>query len=205
MKRFYSIFRDRIYEQIIKPIILSVSPIDEIALGVGIGMFVGFTPTVGLQMWIVFLIWLVSKYFLKLRFDLVVGTALVWISNPLTMFPMYYAFLATGIFVFSLLNLESIDLEYEVFYHRLHDIISNSDFSSLDIIIESGKFFIVDLGLPMFVGSFVYAIPLSIGSYFLTQRMLLRYRMKKAKKMGISYEAWKQKFEKKKLKETAKL
>ena len=55
-----------------------------IALSVAIGIFVTWTPTIGLQMIItVLLCWL-------FRANKVVGVPFVWISNPLTIVPIYY-------------------------------------------------------------------------------------------------------------------
>jgi len=55
-----------------------------IALGVGIGMFVTWTPTIGLQMiLVVALSWLLGA-------NKIVGVPFVWISNPFTIVPIYY-------------------------------------------------------------------------------------------------------------------
>lgn len=59
-----------------------------IALGVTAGMFIGLTPTVGIQMGIV-----VVVYFLLsplLRFNCKAALVTVYISNPLTMVPLYW-------------------------------------------------------------------------------------------------------------------
>ena len=59
-----------------------------IALGTAIGMFIGLTPTVGIQMGIV-----VAVYFLLspfLRFNCAAALVTVYISNPLTMLPLYW-------------------------------------------------------------------------------------------------------------------
>lgn len=59
-------------------------PPHELALGVAIGVWVTFTPTIGIQMaLIVFLAWL-------LRANKVVGLPIAWITNPATIVPMYY-------------------------------------------------------------------------------------------------------------------
>jgi uncharacterized protein len=59
-------------------------PPERLARGVAIGMFITFTPTIGLQMvLVVFLAWL-------LRGNKVVGLPLVWISNPVTFVPIFY-------------------------------------------------------------------------------------------------------------------
>ena len=54
-----------------------------IALGVAVGIFVTWTPTIGAQMLLtVLLSWL-------LRANMLVGVPFVWISNPLTVVPIY--------------------------------------------------------------------------------------------------------------------
>lgn len=59
-------------------------PPARLALGAAIGMFVAFTPTVGLQSGIVlFLAWI-------FRANKVVGLPFVWITNPVTLVPIYY-------------------------------------------------------------------------------------------------------------------
>jgi uncharacterized protein len=56
----------------------------KIALGMAIGAFVTFTPTVGVQMAVVLLLaWL-------LRANKVVGLPVVWLTNPATIVPFYW-------------------------------------------------------------------------------------------------------------------
>lgn len=54
-----------------------------IALGVAIGVFVAWTPTIGLQM--ILTVLLAAAF----RANRVVGVPFVWISNPLTIGPIY--------------------------------------------------------------------------------------------------------------------
>jgi len=54
-----------------------------LALGVGLGFFVAWTPTIGFQMMIVILL------ATALRANNRVGVAIVWLSNPLTLIPIY--------------------------------------------------------------------------------------------------------------------
>lgn len=195
MRRLFNYLNNRIYDKIIKPIAISVSPINEVAMGASIGMFIGLTPTVGIQMWIVFIIWLVCKYLLKIRFDLIIGTAIVWISNPFTMFFIYYGFLVTGLFIFSLFGIEGIEPSFASFQLRFDTIINHPQNSFHDSVRESMHFLIIDLGKPMLLGSLFYAIPFSIISYFMTQKLLLLYRKSKAARLGMDYESWRRKFE----------
>ena len=56
----------------------------KLALGVAVGVFVAFTPTVGLQMVIAgFLSWLLGA-------NKAVSLPMVWISNPATLIPLYW-------------------------------------------------------------------------------------------------------------------
>jgi len=55
-----------------------------IALGMAIGMFVTWTPTIGIQMALT-----IGICFL-FRANKLVGVPLVWISNPFTLVPVYY-------------------------------------------------------------------------------------------------------------------
>ncbi len=61
-----------------------------VALGAALGMLVAFTPTIGFQMVIV--LTLASL----LRANKLVGVPLVWISNPLTIPPIFYAGYSLG-------------------------------------------------------------------------------------------------------------
>ena len=59
-----------------------------IALGTAVGMFIGMTPTVGIQMIIVIIFaFLVSPLF---TFNRMAALITVYISNPLTMVPLYW-------------------------------------------------------------------------------------------------------------------
>ena len=67
------------------------------ARGAMVGLAVAFTPLVGVQMPIVFAVWLLVKYcFPRYAFNLVVGLAWTWVTNVVTLPPIYYVFLVTG-------------------------------------------------------------------------------------------------------------
>lgn len=59
-----------------------------IALGTTVGMFIGMTPTVGIQMILVMLFGLLVKRLFS--FNRVAALITVYLSNPLTMVPIYY-------------------------------------------------------------------------------------------------------------------
>ena len=55
-----------------------------LALGVALGVFIGWTPTIGFQSALVILMALIFKA------NKVVGLPFVWISNPFTLIPIYW-------------------------------------------------------------------------------------------------------------------
>jgi len=160
-------------ERIINPIIHSNDPVSEVSLGVAVGVFLGLTPTVGVQMYLVAMVWTIYRYIFKKHFNLPVGMAMVWISNPITMVPLYYLFLLTGYLLLSTQN----TLSYELFTEILTRISEKN--STLEMIIEGTRFLLIDLGWPMIVGCIVYAIPGFIISYLITFRILTLHRKTK--------------------------
>jgi uncharacterized protein len=59
-----------------------------IALGTAIGVFIALTPTVGIQMLLVLLVGLITRPLF--RFNQMAGLIAVYLSNPLTMIPIYW-------------------------------------------------------------------------------------------------------------------
>ena len=195
MGNLFAKIKEKINLHIIRPVLESHLPVRSVAVGAAVGMFAGMTPTVGIQMWEVFMIWLIFKYIFRFRFDLVVGTALVWLSNPITLVPLYYGFLATGVGFFHLLGKEVVGMGYADFEKKLEAITENPALSSWGKALEGGQFLLVDLGYPMIIGSLFWATPLAILSYWATMKYLTLYRKKKAESLGISYIEWRERYE----------
>ena len=173
-----------ITEKLINPVLHSNAPVSEVSLGVAFGVFLGLTPTVGVQMYLVALVWIIYRYIFCRHFNLTVGVAMVWISNPLTMVPLYYLFLVTG---YRLLETQN-GISYELFTEYLGHISSTE--GTWEMIIAGASFLLVDLGWPMIIGSLVYAVPGFIISYFMTKRIVTSHRKSKASLAGISYKDW---------------
>ena len=158
-------------KKIIKPIYRSKLSVSEISTGVAIGMFWGLTPTVGIQMFIVFVHWLLWKYIFGKNFDLLVATAMVWISNPFTIGFFYTLFLLTGNFFLSIFGIKSVNVEQ--FFQNFTVLQEQSHYSTLETIYYSLQYLLVEIGLPLVVGSLVYAIIGSIISYAVVKNWLL--------------------------------
>lgn len=159
--------RTRIQEHIVVPIMQAHAPPSEIAWGAGIGMFVAMTPTVGIQMYAVTAVWFITRYIFRFNFNLPVGLAMCWISNPITMGPLYYLFLLVGYWIFPHLGFSgSIPVTYADFGNRLSEILAHH--STRKVVRESFSFLIVELGFPMLVGSVLIALPCAILTFWIT-------------------------------------
>ena len=176
--------RALIHERIVQPIIASNAPVSQLSWGIAVGTFVGLTPTMGVQMYLAAMIWAVSRYILQFPFNLPVAVALVWITNPITVVPIYYVFLVTG----SLLLQHGEALSYAHFAENFQRIAAMED--TLESIVEGTRFLLVDLGWPMVVGGLAYAVPGAIFGYFLTSRLVTLHRRQKAAAANMSYEQW---------------
>ena len=171
-------------EKLINPVLHSRSPVSEVSLGVAVGVFLGLTPTVGVQMYLVALTWSIYRYIFRRHFNLPVGVAMVWISNPLTMVPLYYLFLVTGYWILETQN----GLTYKSFEGTLTRISETAGTS--DKILGGIHFLLIDIGWPMVIGGFVYGVPGFLISYFVTKRIVISHRKRQARIAGMSYEDW---------------
>jgi uncharacterized protein (DUF2062 family) len=66
------------------------------ARGTAIGLAWAFTPTVGIQMPLVLVTWLIARRFPRWDFSLLLGLAWTWTTNVFTALPCYYLFYVTG-------------------------------------------------------------------------------------------------------------
>ncbi|MBF0286305.1 MAG: DUF2062 domain-containing protein [SAR324 cluster bacterium] len=183
MKTLYSI----LYDRLIFPVINNVAPVQQVSWGVAIGIFIGLTPSMGAQMYIVAGIWAVFRYLFRLHFYLPVGVALVWVTNPVTVVPIYYLFLITGNLFFEMIDGPTIALGWPSFQQKFEELFQLDLWGKL---VEGSQFLFIDLGLPMLIGSLFYAIPFAIIFYFVTCYFLTRYRQFKAKQANMTYEEW---------------
>ena len=84
-------------------------------------------------------------------------------------------------------------LSYQHFAESIGRISQTGDW--MVKISEGTSFLLVELGWPMVIGSFVYAVPFSIISYYITKYLITSHRKNNARLEGISYDEWKTKYE----------
>ena len=142
------------------------------ARAVAVGLFWAFTPLVGVQMYLVFLTWLIARRSPRLEFGLIIGLAWTWVTNVFTMWPVYYAFFVTGQFL--LWRREGTN-GYEGFVSRWESVVASND-GFLETIYASTKLIAHDQGLAMMVGCVPYAFASAWLGYYCTLQFMRRRR-----------------------------
>ena len=122
-----------------------------ISRGVLIGLFIAFIP-MPMQMAAVLL------FVPFIRFNVPIGLAMCWLSNPITMPPMYYMEYLTGSFLLGI-EPEPVEMTLEWFSNNLDNIF-----------------------IPLYFGTALYSIVGSISGYFLVN-YLWKLSVDKAKDM----------------------
>lgn len=115
-----------------------------ITRGVGIGLFWAFIP-MPMQMLAVMAL---TPFF---RFNVPIAIAMVWLSNPLTMPPMYYMEYLTGNFLLGREGIADIELTLAWFTANMSDIF-----------------------VPLYVGTAFYSIIVSFLVYLLLNWLWIR-------------------------------
>lgn len=179
-----------VYIRLVLPFLQSSAPLPQVAWGASVGTFVALTPTMGVQMWIVTILWVVSRYLLRLRFNLPVAMSLVWISNPVTFIPLYYLFLVTGDWALRLQGVATLPVGFAGFRDALQALERGAELSFLEKLWEGLVLLIMEFGWPLLVGSLLWASAMAAASYPFTVFVLRRYREFLARQQGITYDEW---------------
>ena len=156
----------KLYHQIRKFIVHDVlhadDPPHKLALGLGLGIFVTFTPTIGFQMMIVLALCWIFKA------NKTVGVPLVWISNPLTLGPIY---LPSYWFGSRLLGTSMVNAEFwESMKTPPEGWWASTQY-------YWGK--LMEIAAPLFLGSIVLSTILGLLTYFIAYQLIRLYRIKR--------------------------
>ncbi len=112
-------------------------------------------------------------------FHLVSGMALVWISNPFTIIPMYFGFYSCGVFMMDLAGYQVDFISYLEFTKAFSNTEDMNIWESLSYWLS---YIIHNVFWPMLLGSFFIAVPAAwLGASFIMQSVE-RYRAIKTKK-----------------------
>ena len=132
------------------------------ARGSALGMWVAFTPTVGAQMLIV------TALGMPLRANIPVAVALVWISNPFTVIPIYFGCYWLGAALMG---------EEKASFSEVTSLIGDRIAAIPEEGLVSGMLSLgFDVLVPMCVGSVVIATVLAVPTYFVALHLARRHR-----------------------------
>ena len=132
-----------------------------IALGTAIGMFVGMTPTVGIQMMLILAITALTRPLF--HFNRAAGLLTVYISNPITIVPLYAAFYYVGTL---LVEAPMTPAEFQVQFE------ASMDRGWLDPL----RFIFAEVAWPMIAGSLVIATVTALPTYPIVKRLVITKR-----------------------------
>ena len=129
----------------------------KIAMGFALGIFIGFVPIMGVQMAVVL------PFALAFRGNKGAAVSGVWITNPVTVIPIYYVNYVVGLW-------------FTPYAHMTW-----ADFSAVFADIDTGRFLQLgaELLVPLFVGGTILGAVLGVPTYFATKAFVIRYRLKR--------------------------
>ena len=171
--------------RLIIPLLRSPHPPKYKALGVSVGVAWAMTPFVGIQMYLVFMTWLIMKKIFKRDFSLVLGLAYTWITNVFTMIPIYYAFYVTGQLMMNRSVTRYSDLKNTM------ETVFFGNYTLWEKIMTSFQLVLQDWGLGMAVGCLPWALVFGVGSYYMTLRFERLRCERKAMHMKHKGKKWK--------------
>lgn len=151
----------------------------EIALGFALGLFIGMSPSMGFQMVIA------AAVAAFLKWDIISAAMGVWITNPLTAPFIYSLTYFVGSKIYGTSNVFNIPDEITV--PVVKEILAKSP----------GIFY------SLTIGGIVLGIPLAVAGYFISYRLVSRYRDDLKKKIARQKELLRIKKEQIKQKVTA--
>ena len=141
-------------------------PPHRIALGLALGIFIGILPIMGIQMAVV------TLFAIPLRGNLKAALAGVWISNPVTFLPIYWANYLFGTLFFS-----DKTVSWERFVGEMARA-AEWDWTALKASLTNLVHLGAEILVPLWVGSVILATVLGIVTYFVTLKWVTFYRNK---------------------------
>lgn len=159
------------YFRLIVPILRSPDQPHSVARGVAVGLVVGSTPTVGIQMPLIFGIWCFGVYVLQWRFSLVLAVAWSFISNVFTALPLYYLFYVTGsVMVGELGSAQSFSI-----FSSVLGVLNNPNQGFVESLVSSMLLLGQKVGFEIFIGCIPFAIVLGTTGYLLSYNLSQRF------------------------------
>jgi uncharacterized protein (DUF2062 family) len=157
---------------------LNDSP-ESIAASTAIGVFIALTPTIGIQMILSFALCCLA------RVNRIAGPLMAWITNPVTMFPVFWFNLHVGLLLFPMRAGEA-DSRLAL---AVEDLKQVSGFDFIFLRWEKMKLAVnaiwsmgPDVLLPLFLGSIVVGLVCGLLAYPFTRWAVIRFRARRTER-----------------------
>jgi uncharacterized protein (DUF2062 family) len=136
----------------------------EIARGIALGVFIAMTPTVGIQMITIATVCTIAGG------NRLAGVAMAWISNPLTIVPIYWLdyFIGSMILRTKMVTIGEIA--------RVVDLKSTGIFSMFFEFLGNLGSMAVDLAGPMFLGGAILGIVCAMPAYYVSVPLFTKWK-----------------------------
>ena len=171
-----------LYFRLVIPVLRSVDQPEIVARGVMVGLALGLTPTVGIQLYCVFIVWWLCRYVAKWHFSLIIAMAWSWLSNPITMIPLYYLYYITGRLM--LLDFDG-EQDFESFSRMIGEHLTLEG-GIWETIVEVFHFMLEQIGTSILIGFIPYSILLGAGGYWVSLKLATRYAEARKKRLAGS-------------------
>lgn len=145
-----------------------------IALGVAVGVWVTFTPTIGIQTLLCVAICQL------LRANKVVGLPFIWISNPATLVPIYYPSYVLGSLMLGRRPKDG--------WAAITSVLQQEHGGWMDEM-RAGYTAIAPIFAELCLGSVVVATAMGIGSYFAARKLVIAYRARRSRRARARWTA----------------
>lgn len=144
----------------------------ELALGTALGVLIGLSPTMPLHTITLLVLTVIT------RSSFLAGMiASFAVCNPLTYIPIYYFSMVVGNLV------TPYELSWEKIKFALDTLLTSDDFrQSLGVLADLG----IEAIIVLVTGGFVFALPFTIASYYLSLNFFIKLRRKRRERQKLS-------------------
>ncbi|MBE3070462.1 MAG: DUF2062 domain-containing protein [Planctomycetes bacterium] len=134
-----------------------------IAMGAALGMFIAFTPTIGIQMMLIFF---VTSIF---RANRVAGVPMAWVTNPATIVPVFWFNLYIGTLVVG--GSDSMLADFEA---AARNVVAH-DLPWWDLVKQWWDV-VMEVAVPLWVGSVIVGLVVGALTYAIMYYLITTYR-----------------------------
>lgn len=178
IQALFRYWRRQFYVRIIVPVKYSSENDAYFARGSSIGLFIALTPTVGVQIPILFFLWaVIRKLVPKWDFSIIIASVWTLITNVITVPFFYYLFLQTGRI---LLGRWDRLRTFDAFKEKTIEVTTGQQ-GWLESVVNITQNLFGNFGLPLIIGSLPWAIASALFGYYVTIRFVKSLRSKAGK------------------------